>query len=254
MLPLMIHGATRAAGRRTLAYSCSARSDCRTGWITGRRNCRAANSSVSRWRARWPTGPRWCSPTSLRAISTRRPRTWCWSNSCGLVREEGTAAVIATHNERLAARMDRVVQAARGRAGLRRSRVAPTSVRAERSRSTCSKRDARNTSFDCAQDERFGRAVRFTAASTTSSATLRSVLITATRDSGGGGQGAGGRRVQPRTSGGVRRRRGFATGVDAAAACHLNLWQRRCRPSAHRASPPPSRRPAVARNSTRAKP
>ncbi len=86
---------------------------------TGRRgrgicpaSCRAASSSASRSRARWPTRRRCCWPTSRPAISTSPPPRWYSRSCCTTVRTHGVAALIATHNPDLAARMDRTRHAA----------------------------------------------------------------------------------------------------------------------------------------------
>ena len=75
----------------------------RSGSITGRPSCRAASSSASPSPGRSPTARRWCSPTSPPATSTKRPPTRVLAEFLGLVRGEGSAALVATHNERLAA-------------------------------------------------------------------------------------------------------------------------------------------------------
>ena len=73
-------------------------------------NCPAASSSASPSPARSPTARRWSWPTSPPAISTKRPPTCVLAELLRLVRGEGSAALVATHNERLAAKMDRVVR------------------------------------------------------------------------------------------------------------------------------------------------
>ena len=100
--------ARRAAARRARPR--------RSGSTTARPSCRAASSSASRSPARSPTGRRWCWPTSRPATSTRPPPTACFAEFLSLVRGEGSAALVATHNERLAAKMDRVLRLHEGRA------------------------------------------------------------------------------------------------------------------------------------------
>ena len=78
-------------------------------------SCRAASSSASRSPARSPTGRRWCSPTSRPAISTSIPPTSFSPNSWAWSAAKGSAALVATHNERIAAKMDRVVRLHEGR-------------------------------------------------------------------------------------------------------------------------------------------
>jgi lipoprotein-releasing system ATP-binding protein len=79
----------------------------------GPRRCRAASSSAWPSAGRWPMRRGCCWPTSRRATSTPRPRTGC-STLMALVRETGMAALIATHNPELAARMDRVLRLEQG--------------------------------------------------------------------------------------------------------------------------------------------
>ena len=85
----------------------------RSGWRRARSicpaSCPAASSSGWRSRARWPTRRRCCWPTNRPAISMSGPRRRCSRNCCATVREHGVAALIATHNPELAARMDRTV-------------------------------------------------------------------------------------------------------------------------------------------------
>ena len=75
----------------------------------GRPNSPAASSSASRSRARSPTRRASCSPTSRPAISIRKTAEHVFSALTQLVRASGLAALIATHNMDLAARMDRRV-------------------------------------------------------------------------------------------------------------------------------------------------
>ena len=73
-------------------------------------------TAARRHRARgrqWPAGCCW--PTSRPAISIRRPPTTCSRRSRQLVKASGLAALVATHNMDLAARMDRRVTIREGR-------------------------------------------------------------------------------------------------------------------------------------------
>ena len=76
---------------------------------TARASCRAASSSASPSRARSPTRRASCSPTSRPETSIRAPSERVFSALTQLVRASGLAAIIATHNMDLAARMDRRV-------------------------------------------------------------------------------------------------------------------------------------------------
>ena len=93
----------------------------RLSWVSpsarpiARRNSPAANSSASPSRARSPTPRGCCWPTSRPAISTRRPPTTCSRPLPSLVKASGVAALVATHNMDLAARMDRRVTIRDGR-------------------------------------------------------------------------------------------------------------------------------------------
>lgn len=109
VLPLMIHGATRAEAderSRTLlsTLGLSHRLDHRPSKLSGGEQqrvavARALATRPARVLADEPTGNLDEATADVVLVEFLR-----------LVREEGTAAVIATHNERLAARMDRVVR------------------------------------------------------------------------------------------------------------------------------------------------
>ncbi len=109
VLPLMIHGATRAEAderSRTLlsTLGLSHRLDHRPSKLSGGEQQRVAVARALATRpalvlADEPTGNLDEATADVVLVEFLR-----------LVREEGTAAVIATHNERLAARMDRVVR------------------------------------------------------------------------------------------------------------------------------------------------
>ena len=66
-------------------------------------------------RARRQRAARRCSPTSRPATSTPRPPTTSSTRSTALVKASGVAALVATHNLELAARMDRRVTLREGR-------------------------------------------------------------------------------------------------------------------------------------------
>jgi hypothetical protein len=101
-----------------------------SGWRIAARiappSCPAGSSSASRSAGRWPMRRGSCWPMSRRATSTPRPRTGCSTCSLALVRDTGMAALIATHNPSLAARMDRVLAAGAGSAGLRPGAIVRT--------------------------------------------------------------------------------------------------------------------------------
>ena len=109
VLPLMIHGATRAQAderSRTLlsTLGLSHRLDHRPSKLSGGEQQRVA---VARALANRPALVLADEPTGNLDEATADV---VLVEFLRLVREEGTAAVIATHNERLAARMDRVVR------------------------------------------------------------------------------------------------------------------------------------------------
>ena len=110
ILPQLIHGADAETRPAPAPSNCSASSALAPASTTARRSCRAASSSASRSPARLPTGRRWCWPTSRPATSTKHTADIVFAEFLRLVRGEGSAALVATHNERLAAKMDRVVR------------------------------------------------------------------------------------------------------------------------------------------------
>ena len=81
---------------------------------TGRRSSRAASSSASRLPARSPIRPSCCSPTSRPAISIPTTSAHVFHELLELIRHTGVAALMATHNLALAARMHRVLRLERG--------------------------------------------------------------------------------------------------------------------------------------------
>ena len=115
MMPQMIKGLPRAEAASARRAAARLHADRQARRSTGRPSFRAASSSAWRSPAPSPTR-RWCCwPTSRPAISTRPPRPTCsrrWRRWC---RQSGLAALIATHNHELAARMDRRVTLADGK-------------------------------------------------------------------------------------------------------------------------------------------
>ena len=102
-------------GARRAPSNCSTISASARGRAIARRNFRAANSSASRSRAPSPTRRACCSPTSRPAISIRKPPGHVFETLAELVHASRVAALIATHNLDLAARMDRRVTLLEGR-------------------------------------------------------------------------------------------------------------------------------------------
>ena len=102
---------SRRSGRCSFSPICASRS----ARPTGRRSCPAASSSGSRSPAPSPTGRGSCSPTSRPAISIRPRPAFVFDGLTRLVRASRLAALIATHNYDLAARMDRGSRCGRGR-------------------------------------------------------------------------------------------------------------------------------------------
>ena len=80
-----------------------------------RASCPAASSSAWRSRARWPTRRRCCWPMNPPAIWMSRRHRWCSRNCWRWCGGENLAALIATHNPDLAARMDRTVTLREGK-------------------------------------------------------------------------------------------------------------------------------------------
>ena len=107
VLPQMIAGKSRKmAAERAMALLASFGLEPRAAIC--RASCPAASSSGWRSRARWPMRRRCCWPTNRPAISMSRRRRWC-SRNCWRWCGAELAALIATHNPDLAARMDRTV-------------------------------------------------------------------------------------------------------------------------------------------------
>ena len=98
----------------------SGRRCCSTAWgyrrarRTGPPSFRAASSSAWPFAGRWPTRRGCCWRTSPRAISTPETSDRVFDVLMSLVRETGMAALIATHNPELAARLDRVLRLEQG--------------------------------------------------------------------------------------------------------------------------------------------
>ena len=107
MLPLSIAGRepdpelARAADRR--------RGPRATAAPTARPSSRAASSSAWRWRGRWCRSPRWCSPTSPPATSTRTPRDEVLALLRQAVDDFGQTVVMVTHDAHAAAYADRLI-------------------------------------------------------------------------------------------------------------------------------------------------
>ncbi len=101
------------AGRRRSSIggraNCSAKWAWRIFWIVFPANSRAASSSGWRSAGRFSWSRRWCSPTSRRGVSTRRPATPCSSLLLDLQRRHRTTALVVTHNRDLARRCARIL-------------------------------------------------------------------------------------------------------------------------------------------------
>ena len=114
VLPQLILGLTRSRGRGAREGAARHRSALPSAGTTGRRSFPAASSSASRSPARLPTSPKVLladEPTgNLDPPTAER----VFEQLLKLVRQSGVAAVVATHNLDLAARMDRTL-AAHGR-------------------------------------------------------------------------------------------------------------------------------------------
>ncbi len=116
VLPLMIHGATRAdadtrAGELLSALGLAQRLTHRPNQLSGGEQQRVA---VARALANRPALVLADEPTgNLDEATADR----VFAEFVNLVRGEGSAALVATHNERLAERMDRVVRLHEGRLG-----------------------------------------------------------------------------------------------------------------------------------------
>ena len=83
-----------------------------------RASSRAASSSASPSPARSPTGPALVLADEPTGNLDEATADIVFAEFLRLVRDEGSAALVATHNERIAAKMDRVLRLARGRAGI----------------------------------------------------------------------------------------------------------------------------------------
>ena len=114
VLPQMIaRQAAQGRGANGLWRCCH-----RSGWRRARGICRAscpvASSSAWRSPARWPMRRRCCWPTNRPVTWTSRPPGGVRGIACDGARES-VAALIATHNPDLAARMDRTVTLREGK-------------------------------------------------------------------------------------------------------------------------------------------
>ena len=108
MLPQMLNGRSRAR-RAPMPPSFWRWCSSRTAPTTGRGACRAASSSAWRSRGPSPTRRACCWPTSRPATSMSSTADAVFRQLLSLVRDTGMAALVATHNPDLAARMDRTV-------------------------------------------------------------------------------------------------------------------------------------------------
>ena len=115
MLPQMIRGLSKKEARKRADRAAELSRPEASGSSIARRSSPAASSSASRSRARSPTRRASCSPTSRPEISIRAPPSHVFGALSQLVRASGFAAVVATHNMELAARMDRRVTLQEGR-------------------------------------------------------------------------------------------------------------------------------------------
>ena len=115
MMPQLIAGLSRAEAARARRAAARLHAGRQARRSTGRRNSPAASSSASPSPAPSPTRRGCCWPTSRPAISIRDTASYVFDALEALVRQSGLAALIATHNHELAARMDRRVTLADGK-------------------------------------------------------------------------------------------------------------------------------------------
>ena len=111
---LELNGRADAAGARGRAR-CSSAWASPTARRASRTGCPAASSSGWPSRARWSTTPRWSSPTSPPATSTRRRRRPCSALLDALARESGKTVVMVTHSREVVGAADRIFAVQRGR-------------------------------------------------------------------------------------------------------------------------------------------
>ena len=110
VLPQLVHGATPDEARARGRNRCSARSASRERLPTARPSFPAASSSASPSPARSPTSPALVLADEPTGNLDEATADIVFAEFLRLVRDEGSAALVATHNERIAAKMDRVLR------------------------------------------------------------------------------------------------------------------------------------------------
>ena len=95
--------------------NCSAPWGWNTAWITAPASFRAESNNALPWRARWSNKPQLVLADEPTGNLDEKTSERVLGEFLELVRGQGSAALVATHNERLAARMDRVVRLHEGR-------------------------------------------------------------------------------------------------------------------------------------------
>ena len=110
VLPQLILGPVAARGRGARRAIAVRRLASASGPTIARRSFPAASSSAWPSPAPSPTDRGCSSPTSRPAISIRHTAERVFEQLLSLVRQSGVAALVATHNLDLAARMDRVLR------------------------------------------------------------------------------------------------------------------------------------------------
>ena len=115
VLPQMIAGRPRKAAARARDGAAGVVRPGGARWSICPASCPAASSSGWRSRVRWPTRRRCCWPMNRPATWMSRRHRWCSRNCWRWCGEQDLAALIATHNPDLAARMDRTVTLREGK-------------------------------------------------------------------------------------------------------------------------------------------